>query len=95
MSNEYADGNRPGSRLKQNIDELDTLLYDLNSAKGSSSTTSQHHSQRLHQNDYQSQRSGGGISSDDYSLSDSGLQGHVKKTVSSFNEYNQQVKVLE
>ncbi len=24
---------RPGSRLKQNIDELDTLLYDLNNAR--------------------------------------------------------------
>merc|ERR1719297_699972 len=28
------DQDRPGSRLKANIDELDTLLSDLNNAKG-------------------------------------------------------------
>ena len=27
------DNERPGSRLKQNIDELDTLLSDLNNAR--------------------------------------------------------------
>ena len=34
ISDESAE--RPSSRLKQNIDELDTLLSDLNNAKGSS-----------------------------------------------------------
>ena len=27
------DADRPASRLKQNIDDLDTLLYDLNNAR--------------------------------------------------------------
>jgi hypothetical protein len=31
-----------GSRLKQNIDELDTLLSDLNNARGNSYGDSQH-----------------------------------------------------
>jgi hypothetical protein len=68
---DYSDEERPGSRLKQNINELDTLLSDLNNAK---TPANSHHVSE----------------SDDYSLSDSGLQGHVKRTVSSFNEYNYQ-----
>ena len=37
-------GERPGSRLKANIDELDTLLSDLNNAQNSRSTSQhQHH----------------------------------------------------
>ena len=35
--------NRPGSRLKANIDELDTLLSDLNNAQTQRSTNSQQH----------------------------------------------------
>merc|ERR1719481_1337177 len=37
---------RPASRLKQNIDDLDTLLYDLNNARHLSTekdTTKSHH----------------------------------------------------
>jgi hypothetical protein len=75
---DYNDGERPGSRLKQNIDELDTLLSDLNNARGTNGDSDRH--------EYQPH----GASSDDYSLSDTGLQGNVKKTVSSFNEYNYQ-----
>ena len=77
---DYNDGERPGSRLKQNIDELDTLLSDLNNARGTNGDSGRHTSE------YQPH----GASSDDYSLSDTGLQGNVKKTVSSFNEYNYQ-----
>ena len=35
--------NRPGSRLKANIDELDTLLSDLNNAQTQRSTNTQQH----------------------------------------------------
>ena len=34
--------NRPGSRLKANIDELDTLLSDLNNAQTHRTATSHH-----------------------------------------------------
>ena len=78
---DYSDGERPGSRLKQNIDELDTLLLDLNNVRGPANGDTRH--QPTDQHPY-------GASSDDYSLSDSGQQGHVKRTVSSFNEYNYQ-----
>jgi len=78
---EYNDGERPGSRLKQNIDELDTLLSDLNNVRGTSNGDSRHQTTEYHPH---------GASSDDYSLSDGGQQGHVKRTVSSFNEYNYQ-----
>ena len=72
---------RPGSRLKQNIDELDTLLSDLNNARGSGSAASgvggsgsshyhrEHHHHHHQQHDYNPTGS-----SDDYSLSDTGLQ---------------------
>ena len=78
---DYNDGERPGSRLKQNIDELDTLLSDLNNARGTTNGDSRHPTGEYHHH---------GASSDDYSLSDSGLQGHVKRTVTNFNEYNYQ-----
>merc|ERR1719346_144837 len=41
---DQADQDRPGSRLKANIDELDTLLSDLNNAQRQSGGASQHHS---------------------------------------------------
>jgi hypothetical protein len=98
---DFHENDRPSSKLKQNIDELDTLLSDLNNAKGTSSTvvaTSQHHQGHVsnQQNpDYSSGLrgvGGGTASSDDYSLSDSGFQGgQTKKAASSFNEYNYQV----
>jgi hypothetical protein len=74
---------RPGSRLKQNIDELDTLLYDLNNARKMSSDAG---------GDYTaSSITPGNMSSDDYSFNDSAhLQDHVKKTVHSYNAYNYQ-----
>ena len=77
---DYSDGERPGSRLKQNIDELDTLLSDLNSVRGPGTNGDTRHQSTDH-HPY-------GASSDDYSLSDSGLQGHVRRTASAFNEYN-------
>ena len=58
---------RPGSRLKANIDELDTLLSDLNNAQSTSNNN-------RHQE----------TSSEDYG---DHLQGQVKKTISSMNEY--------
>merc|ERR1711953_1508438 len=61
------DQDRPGSRLKANIDELDTLLSDLNNAQN---TNSRHQE----------------TSSEDYG--DQGMmQGQVKKTITSMNEY--------
>ena len=80
---DYNDGERPGSRLKQNIDELDTLLSDLNNARGTNGDSGGRHHPTTEYHPH-------GASSDDYSLSDSGLQGHVKKTVTSFNDYNYQ-----
>jgi hypothetical protein len=78
-------GDRPGSRLKANIDELDTLLSDLNNAQqrggggGSSANSHQQHNSR-HDNFVSS--------SEDYgSESNAHLQGHVKKTITSLNEY--------
>ena len=65
---------RPASRLKQNIDELDTLLYDLNNARNLSPETTGQPS---------------GLDSDDYDET-VGTTGHVKRTVSAFNEYTQQ-----
>ena len=62
------DQDRPGSRLKANIDELDTLLSDLNNAQN---TNSRH--QETSSEDYGDQ---GGI-----------MQGQVKKTITSMNEY--------
>lgn len=61
------DPDRPGSRLKANIDELDTLLSDLNNAQSTSNNA-------RHQE----------TSSEDYGDQ---LQGQVKKTISSMNEY--------
>ena len=66
---DQADQDRPGSRLKANIDELDTLLSDLNNAQSTNNTSSRHHE----------------TSSEDYG--DQNLQGHVKKTITSMNEY--------
>merc|ERR1719322_218841 len=75
------DDDRPASRLKQNIDDLDTLLYDLNNARhlspeaggdygntGPSSGRSQNY----------------GIDSDDYDET-----GHVKRTVQAFNQFSE------
>ena len=70
------DSERPGSRLKQNIDELDTLLSDLNNArKGDGGNTGGGQ-------DYT-------LSSDDYSFGEN-QQGHVNKQVRTLNEYNYQ-----
>merc|ERR1712038_2062904 len=66
------DNERPGSRLKQNIDELDTLLSDLNNARKDTTPSGGP--------DYN-------LSSDDYSFSEH-QQGHVNKQVRSLNEYN-------
>merc|ERR1712226_739309 len=66
------DNERPGSRLKQNIDELDTLLSDLNNARKDTTPSGGQ--------DYN-------LSSDDYSFSEN-QQGHVSKQVRSLNEYN-------
>jgi len=74
---------RPGSRLKQNIDELDTLLYDLNNARNLSPESAA---------DYGGGSSLGrsvGLDSDDYDET-LASQGHVKRTVSAFNEYSAQ-----
>merc|ERR1711899_569546 len=62
---------RPGSRLKQNIDELDTLLSDLNNARKDNTPSGGP--------DYN-------LSSDDYSFSEN-QQGHVNKQVRTLNEY--------
>ena len=67
---------RPGSRLKANIDELDTLLSDLNNAQRQSGGASQH----------QSRHDTFVSSSEDYG-DQSTMQGRVKTTVSSLNEY--------
>ena len=51
---------RPASRLKQNIDDLDTLLYDLNNARHLSPDTSTDYGHSQHnKNAY-------GLDSDDY-----------------------------
>lgn len=73
-SNQHS-AERPGSRLKANIDELDTLLSDLNNAqshRGAPSGGSMHHHE---------------TSSEDYGDQSSHLQGNVKKTITSMNEY--------
>lgn len=77
------DDDRPGSRLKQNIDELDTLLYDLNNARNLSPDGGA---------DYGASSLGQsvGLDSDDYDET-AGTQGHVKRTVNAFNEYTQQM----
>jgi len=76
------DEERPGSRLKQNIDELDTLLYDLNHARNLTLDGVR---------DYAASPSGGpGLDSDDYDET-VGTTGHVKRAVSAFNEYSQQI----
>jgi len=77
------DDDRPGSRLKQNIDELDTLLYDLNNARNLSPDVGA---------DYGASSLGQsvGLDSDDYDET-VGTQGHVKRTVNAFNEYTQQM----
>jgi len=72
------DQERPGSRLKQNIDELDTLLYDLNNARNLSPERGP------------DQPTSPLLDSDDYDET-VGTAGHVKKTVSAFNEYSQQM----
>lgn len=77
------DDDRPASRLKQNIDELDTLLYDLNNARNLSPDGGA---------DYGASSIGQsvGLDSDDYDET-AGSQGHVKRTVNAFNEYTQQM----
>merc|ERR1719278_2092974 len=74
---------RPGSRLKQNIDELDTLLYDLNNARNLSPETAEYGTAGP------SSHGGGLLDSDDYDET-VGTTGHVKRTVSAFNEYTTQ-----
>ena len=75
------DDERPGSRLKQNIDELDTLLYDLNNARNLSPETAEYGTT--------APSSQGPLDSDDYDET-VGTTGHVKRTVSAFNEYTSQ-----
>jgi len=75
---------RPGSRLKQNIDELDTLLYDLNNARNLSPETAEYGTTGA-----PSSHGGGLLDSDDYDET-VGTTGHVKRTVSAFNEYTTQ-----
>jgi len=75
---------RPGSRLKQNIDELDTLLYDLNNARNLSPETAEYGTTGA-----PSSQGGGLLDSDDYDET-VGTTGHVKRTVSAFNEYTTQ-----
>jgi len=74
----YADsgegGSRPGSRLKQNIDDLDNLLYDLNSAKKTTTATS-------NEADY----TVSSAASTDYAYNE-GRQGHVRKTATDFDD---------
>ena len=71
------DLDRPGSRLKQNIDELDTLLYDLNNARKISDAGADYTASSI---------TPGNMSSDDYSFSE-GHPGQVKRTMhSSYNE---------
>ena len=67
-------GDRPGSRLKANIDELDTLLSDLNNAQRGSSHSSRHDNFVSSSEDYGDQSS-------------TIMQGNVKKTITSMNEY--------
>lgn len=76
---------RPGSRLKQNIDELDTLLYDLNNARNMSPDGGA---------DYTVSSDNFGLDSDDYSET-VGKEGHVKRTVHAFNEYSQQMSHVD
>merc|ERR1712038_818731 len=68
------DNERPGSRLKQNIDELDTLLSDLNNARKDTPSGGQ---------DYN-------LSSDDYSFSENqqGHVSKQVRTLNEYN-YNQ------
>jgi len=77
------DDDRPASRLKQNIDELDTLLYDLHNARTISPDSGP---------DYGTSSLGQsvGLDSDDYDET-AGTQGHVKRAVNAFNDYTQQV----
>merc|ERR1712064_175989 len=69
---------RPASRLKQNIDDLDTLLYDLNNARHLSPESGAGP-------DYGNTGRQCGLDSDDYDET-----GHVKRTVQAFNEFSQQ-----
>merc|ERR1712198_747302 len=73
---------RPASRLKQNIDDLDTLLYDLNNARHLSPESGANP-------DYGNTGRQYGLDSDDYDET-VGHEGHVKRTVQAFNEYSQQ-----
>ena len=86
QSNQYTTGGepeeddeRPGSRLKQNIDELDTLLYDLNNARNLSPEGDGP--------EYPAVSENFGLDSDDYDET-AGKEGHVKRTVHAFNEYS-------
>jgi len=72
------DDERPGSRLKQNIDDLDSLLYDLNNARNLSPDGGP---------EYTASSDNFGLDSDDYSET-VGKEGHVKRTVTAFNEYS-------
>ena len=76
--NSGAGPERPGSRLKANIDELDTLLSDLNNAQRNSGGSTAAHHQSRHDNFVSS--------SEDYGEQNT-MQGRVKTTVSSLNEY--------
>ncbi len=72
---------RPGSRLKQNIDDLDSLLYDLNNVRKVSDGGG----------DYTASScvTPGNVS-DDYSYHE-GTQGHVKRTAQTYNDQSYQV----
>ncbi len=92
---------RPGSRLKQNIDDLDSLLYDLN------------HAQNQRKPPSTSGTGGDYTASDDYSFHEGTqvtiyikntqkqdckanfIQGHVKKTASAYNEQSYQVATAQ
>ena len=76
-----ADGDRPGSHLKQNIDELDNLLLDLNNAKKISDVSGDYTGTSI---------TPGNLSSDDYSFHD-GRQGHLKKSFTSYNTTEMQI----
>ena len=71
---------RPSSRLKQNIDELDTLLYDLNNARNLSPDG---------QADYGNSPQQPLLDSDDYDET-VGTTGHVKRTANAFEHYTAQ-----
>jgi len=79
------DDDRPASRLKQNIDDLDTLLYDLNNARHLSPEAGGDYG-NTGPNSGRSQNYG--LDSDDYDET-VGHEGHVKRTVQAFNQFSE------